>query len=86
MNSARTDLVFPLVSFSGTPKSRLVDDNRTARRAVLMAIEEIKQAEPNMRDFSPEDYNRARDQHVARLEALESVASDLYRIAIHCNE
>lgn len=75
----------PTVHLNGTSKGELLRQLQEAGHAVLLARDAVCQAAPNARDYyvQPEDgaYNRARDEHYARIQRLQSVYDELSEIA-----
>lgn len=79
-----SDPITPLVHLNGTSGETLLDENRAAAQAVRAAIDALRAASPNARDYviDPSAFPKARDEHRARLEALHVVAVDLDYIGI----
>lgn len=74
------DLQIPAVHLNGSGRQALVSQNLAARSAVRHAIEALAEAAPNQRDYyvlGDDAWKRARDQHVARLQKLESLYAEL---------
>jgi hypothetical protein len=77
--------VFPTVHLNGTSKRELFDGYLNAYRAVIDAIGAVQASAPNARDYYPQGndaFRAARDEHVARLHALQTVADGLEAIAV----
>ena len=75
----------PTVHLNGSAGQNLIDENKAAAVAVKRAIEAVQAAAPNARDYYVQDdsaYQRARDEHVARLKALDTVLAELTEIYI----
>ncbi len=70
-------LQFPTLHLGGTSKGALAADYRLAGDALYHAIEVVSDSAPNPRDYSPDGYVRAVEQHTARIEKLRSVAEEL---------
>ncbi len=70
-------LQFPTFYACDTSKESLADGYRLAGDAIYRAIEVICDAAPNPRDYSPDGYVRAVEQHATRVEKLRAVAEEL---------
>jgi hypothetical protein len=80
----------PTIHLNGTSASELLTGYLNARNAVFEAIEAMKEAAPNGRDYYPQDtdvpsaaYNIAAREHRTRVEMLRVVAAELYELAQH---
>ena len=73
------DIVTPIIHMNGTSKRALIDQLCTAYRAVQDAMDALRQASPNGRDFYPEPgrLQKAEAQHRARQERLQAVLESL---------
>ena len=75
-----TELALPTIHMNGTSKEALVEQLCEAGSAVNTAIRALALATPNARDYypqGPDTFKRALAQHVARMEALSGVVSEL---------
>ncbi len=84
-----TDIIKPTIHLNGTDREtlRLLYDN--AFRAVVNAMEALRLAAPNGRDYYPQGagvINRAIDQHRDRLRRLDTVAEELTALIEHVSE
>lgn len=72
----------PIVHLNGSSASVLLAANRTAHASISTALDNLKAAEPNGRDYYlvAGRYEVARAEHVARLAALEKVQRELHEI------
>ncbi len=74
-------MTLPFIHIGGTSKQSLLDDNCEALHALRQAYEALSKASPNGRDYvpfgGPALYNEARKEHVARLEKIASVITEL---------
>ncbi len=78
----------PVIHMNGTSRDRMVEQYCAARQAVLDAIEALAKIDVNGRDYyplGPDAITIARSEHYDRMEALSNVASDLMKIAEHCD-
>jgi len=76
MNTDANKLTYPTVHLNGTGKEALLAQNRAVYDALYETLVAMRGAQPHARDFypqGPEAYKAARDEHVARLTALETV-------------
>lgn len=80
ITSSRSPAVVPRMNINGTPGQRLIDQQQVAVRAVRAAIDAVIAAEPNGRDYPSHEFRDAQREHVARLQALESVRDELTTI------
>jgi hypothetical protein len=74
----------PTVHVNGTAYEVLLEQNLNAASTVRKAIEALRQAAPNGRDYYPQGpaaIRAAMKQHVQRVRRLQSVYDELERIA-----
>lgn len=79
----------PRIHLNGTPASRLMDQYLGAGSAVDAAIEALRAVDVNGRDYypiSPSATNEAVAEHCARIKALETIRSEIYRICEHIDD
>jgi hypothetical protein len=79
----------PVINLNGSPAARLIEEYKTAYVAIRAAFEALCQVTVNGRDFqtAPEGtYEKARTEHVARLDKLQQVEGDLVALAIAVQE
>lgn len=77
-------LVFPDVHLNGTSADELLDQLKAANRALREAVEKLRMAAPNGRDYytlSAGSFETAREQWRRRIAAVDDVASELGVIA-----
>lgn len=74
-------VVAPSVHMNGTSQKSLLDSRGDAYDALNKAYEVLKQTAPNGRDYyvsdDPKSLERATEQHMARLRAIQSVMDSL---------
>ena len=76
----------PTVHLNGTNAKDLLADNLAAWRAVRAAIDVLRAAAPNGRDYYPqgtEAVGQAIDEHWHRIGRLQSVADEIEAILKH---
>ena len=68
-------LILPVLSINGTSLACRADELREVAHKMQGAIDALRDAHPNMRDFvgDPSRWNAKREEHLARLLALESM-------------
>ena len=74
----------PTIHLNGTSKDALLDGYIDAREAIRAAIDKLCETAPNGRDYYPQGdgaFEKARDEHIARLKRLHDVATELGEIA-----
>jgi hypothetical protein len=80
-------MIVPVIHLNGSGRENLTRDLCDAREAVAMAHAALAKCAPHMRDYyvlgddADEIYSAARAEHVARMQALSTVASDLEKMA-----
>ena len=75
---------FPLIHLNGTDGDSLLADQCDIARALRSALEVMVANGPNARDYYPlarGAYDKAREEHVARMNAIRAVLADVERIA-----
>jgi hypothetical protein len=75
---------FPLVHMNGTSADELIEQQCDIARALRDALEVMAANGPNARDYYPLEagaWERAREQHTARLSAINAVLADVERMA-----
>lgn len=80
-----TSLIRPIVNINGSSVADLVDPRLRAMDLLMDAIEALKEAAPNGRDY-PGDYDRCaedRAAHYARIGAIKAIRETIYAEAIH---
>jgi hypothetical protein len=80
-----TTLIRPIVNLNGSSVADLVDPRREAMDHLMDAIEALKRAAPNGRDY-PGDWDRCaedRAAHYARIGAIKAIREAVYAEAIH---
>jgi hypothetical protein len=81
-------MIRPTLNINGTDAFDLIDPRRTAMDLLLDAIEALKQATPNGRDY-PGHYDRCladRNTHFDRLAALHTLREELLDEALHIQQ
>ncbi len=79
----------PTIHLNGTSKNDLAQGYCLANEAVRSAMNKLAESAPNARDYYPQGpgaWEKARDEHDARMEALRKVRSELYDLYLHCLE
>ena len=73
------EIITPIIHMNGSGKRALIDQLCTAYRAVQDAMDALRQASPNGRDFYPEPgrLQKAEAQYRARQEHLQVVIASL---------
>ncbi len=80
-----TTLISPIVNINGSSVADLVDPRLQAMDHLMDAIEALKQAAPNGRDY-PGEYDRCaedRAAHYIRIGAIKAIRETIYAEAIH---
>ena len=79
-------MTFPTIHPNGTSAERLCDAYETAHDAVLSAWQAVRVALPHGRDYPQGDdaFAKAYDEHLSRLERLQSVMAELDELVGHC--
>jgi hypothetical protein len=73
-------MIFPTIHLNGTHPDTLSEAYQKASDAVFTAIEALRNTEPNMRDYYPQEapnFERALLEHHDRVQQLERVRSEL---------
>ncbi len=79
-------MMLPSIHMNGTSRAELLAGYIDAIDAVNEAVAALWRAAPNARDYypqSPQAYAQARDEHLARLAALDAIRQDLSTMAEH---
>ena len=74
----------PMIHMNGTSADSLIEDLDAAYTAVGAALDAMRNVGPNGRDYYPLEagaWERAREQHSARLSAIRAVLTDVERMA-----
>ena len=82
-------MIYPTIHLGGTARADLLAQHLVAMLAVAAAIEALRLACPNGRDYYPQgaDYiNAAMDAHGKRLDALQAILADLEALAMHISD
>jgi hypothetical protein len=77
-------MMTPTIHLNGTSGGDLLEQQGAAAAAIRHAIEVLADAGPNARDYYPQGeaaYTAARAEHVARLQQLRSVETEVERLA-----
>ena len=73
-----SDRVLPALHSNGTKKQELINPLSDAYDAVQNAMDVLKKAAPNARDYNGfAEHEKAADQHYARQKALQDVSDEL---------
>lgn len=77
--TATQEIIAPIVHLNGTSKGALVDQRCDAYAAIGEAIQALKKAAPNGRDyyFEPGLMDKALVQHLRRLQVLTDLQDEL---------
>lgn len=82
-------MTLPIVHLNGTGARSLTEDYLQAANAIGDAIEKVQAAGPNMRDYycspDPLAFEKASQEHWARIQKLVEVKDALNAIAEHCS-
>jgi hypothetical protein len=81
-------MIRPILNINGSDALELIDARRDAMDALMDAIEALKRATPNGRDY-PGDYDRCiadRELHFDRLAALHTLREELLDEALHIQQ
>lgn len=76
-------LTAPSVHLNGTSHADLMKQYQTAYDALTAAIAALRESAPHGRDYyvqSPEAYTKAAAEHTWRLQQLEHIQSELFRL------
>lgn len=79
-------MILPTIHLNGTSRIELFDSHVAAIVALDQAIAALRRAAPNSRDYypqSPQAYAQARDEHLARLAAMDAISRELHVLAEH---
>ena len=79
-------MMLPTIHMNGTSRAELLAGYVEAIEALDEAIAALRRAAPNGRDYypqSPQAYPQARDEHLARIAALDAIRQDLNTLADH---
>lgn len=79
----------PTIHMNGTSRDQLIEGYIDAITAIEYAIDAVKYAAPNGRDYYPQGPDamaQAGDEHLLRLKALDKIAAELRALAEHCSE
>jgi hypothetical protein len=77
-------LIVPTVHLNGTSKETLMDQITDAAQALRLAMEAIREAAPNARDYyvqGPNAFQEVQRQHCARINRLADVYTEYMEIA-----
>lgn len=83
MTMTATKLAVPTIHINGSSREFLINDMLQATDAIRAAIDAVRKAAPNARDYYPQGtgaFDRAMTEHRARLAKLESVWSEIGEI------
>jgi len=81
-------MIRPILNINGSDAFELIDARRNAMDALLEAIDALKRATPNGRDY-PGHYDRCindRELHFERLSALHAMREELLDEALHIQQ
>jgi hypothetical protein len=89
-HEARPMIQLPTITLNGTSPDSLLDDYCTAASAIRKGRDALQKAAPNARDYcqgaaGSEDWMLARNEHFARLAALDGILADLEDLAQHAS-
>lgn len=78
------DIITPRLNINGSAATYLLEDNRKAAQILYDALDALRQCAPHGRDYigHPEELARARNEHWARITALQTVMLELDHIAL----
>ena len=91
MNHNKPKLMLPTIHLNGTSVRDLITDNLKASNAIQAAIDALREAGPNGRDYYPQDrpgamggaIATASNEHQARVAALQGALDELTTILEH---
>jgi hypothetical protein len=81
-------MMLPTIHLNGTSREQLFEGYMDALAAIEYALEAVKYAAPNGRDYYPQGPDamaQAGDEHILRMKALDKIAAELRTIAEHCD-
>lgn len=84
-----TTLTIPSIHMNGTSGDDLMLQNLVAQQAIEDAINHLRRAGPNARDFyvqGPDAFVKAQDEHLARLTRLSDVSFEIEQVAMAISE
>lgn len=84
-----TSVTLPVINLNGSSPKRMIEDILRTRRMVDMAMDALAAVNPHGRDYHTApagQYEKARAEHDARYNALQTVYEDLEKIAIGIND
>jgi uncharacterized lipoprotein YddW (UPF0748 family) len=81
-----SSMQLPAIHMNGSGKKNLLDDVLDSRAALVKTLELLERFGPNMRDYyilpdGDAAYQRARGEHVSRLERLRAVLAEFDLLA-----
>ena len=81
-------MIRPVLNINGSSAFDLIDPRRTAMDALMDAIEALKQATPNGRDYIGDNERCLADRtiHFDRLAALHTLREELFDEALHIQQ
>ena len=81
-------MMLPSIHMNGTSRENLLEGYCDAITAIDYAMDAIRQAGPNGRDYYPQGPNamaQAGDEHLIRLQKLTKIREELNTLAEHCS-
>lgn len=86
----KQELTMPMIHLNGSGKTNLMEPLMDASSALYEAIEKLQQTVPNARDYyvytDQSAFRRAMDEHLSRLDRLQSVRQELAMIMEHVDK
>lgn len=80
-------LTLPTIHRNGSSAESLREEYLAAYMATNAAIEAIQKVDFNQRDYYPVEgsWEKARAEHIARLQTLKTISDELMTITEHCD-
>lgn len=79
-------VALPLVSINGSPAERLLEQQHDVAKAARALLVALTEADPNGRDFMPDDFEVARRAQVARHQQVRAIMQDAYAVMEHIQD
>ena len=82
-----TQIAVPMVNSNGTSRAELQKMYTDAWHAANNLMVQLQKGSPHGRDYqnyaTQAEYKQARAEHLARTQAVQKIADDLYALALH---
>lgn len=86
MSETKKPHPLPVIHLNGTSASELLDSHRAALKGLGGALDALRRAAPNGRDYyplGPDAFAEARDAHLARVAAIEGIIAEVEATALY---